>query len=536
MNKEEQAKYIIQQLGIKLPDKYIGGKYGEDDLNIGPNDITEIPLDIERNILSFLDIKNKKDVKTILNYASVNKTALERYTKGGEYIEGLKSSIIYEFVDIYKMFNGDFTKGDTEFIRSVSYNTNKYGDKSYLEFLKKKSKDTNKLIYLFDDKYHSNDQLNEMMKYLIHVKDITLTTIPNYKDMKVKKLNVDVIRDIENFNIKTLESFKIGFLQNKINKYKFYENLINNNKNLKELKIDADYVNIETLKLFKDVNILQCGVNNINNMDVLFENDDTYNWNELDITIRIPPNEENLQRKKKNFNVFLKNIKTLKTLKIKINVSPLYDSGFTTQDLNIEYLKFTLCSIDYRDLSGLKYLKYLKLEKNIINKIENFMNMEFKNVKYLYLNNEPDGTDNTSIIITRFMNLDTLHLITTTIQSNIEKYQKTFENIKFLEISHCEMNDEIFKYLKNINELILRHSKISSETLIYILKNTNIKKLTLVYCNKVDDLISEYMNDLIYLKIYNCRFITEGIFKNIPKELHHNIEVYDKKTFEFKFN
>lgn len=570
MNKEEQAKYIIQQLGIKLPDKYIGGKYDDDDGDDGPDNITEIPLEIERSILSFLDIKNKKDVNNILNYASVNKTALERYTKGGEYIEGLKSSIIYEFVDIYKMFNGDFTKNDTEFIRSVSREINN-GDSIFLQFIKKKSQDKNQLIYL-KDKDNTINFHDEYIQYIKNIKELEIKYLfgSEYnKDMKnIKKLDVDAYGGtIDNFSFQTLESLSIGYYgRNVTSKFEFLNNIINNNENLKELKIDFD-IDIKTLKLFKKLSILKCIIDNINNMDILFENNNNYMWHELDITIK-----HNLTKfnKSKNFNDFLKNIKTLKTLKIKTNPSPflqiyhedfsellsLEDIGFTTKNLNIEYLKIEDSLIKDDDLSKLNNLKYLKLVNNVIHKIEKFLYLDFKTVKYLYYQHKKfQDSDNHNLLLTTFKNLDTLILKNITINNKFksidivsknktdtilminenndyEKYQKTFQIVKVLELYDCDFDMDIFKYLKNIYKLsIISNSNksygISTDTLIYILKNTNIKKLTLINCSHVDERIFKYIKNLKYLCIENCKFISERIIDYVHEDTVFKFVLHD---------
>jgi hypothetical protein len=577
MNKEEQAKYIIQQLGIKLPDNFIGNKYGEDEDDDEIDDLIPIPLEVEREVLSFIDIKNKKDVKSILNYASMNKTSLKRYIYGGNIVEGLKSSIIYEFVDIYKMFNGDFTKGDTEFIRSVSYVNEQYGVLKLIEFLEKKSTDKNKLIYL---KFTGDDYDNKFDKFIQTIENIKELEIKYLYDTKyfknmnrIKKLNVDVyMGPVDDFKFKTLETLKIGSLKIDIGIHDFYLNLITNNNNLKEIKIDNHSIEIKTLKLFKNIKNIQCIFQNVNDFDILFETDDDYVWHELDITIK--HNGTNFEKIKKNFSDFLKNIKTLKTLKIKTDpnphlqdqhIQPLYleDLGFTTKNLNIEYLKIQDSLIKDDDLYKLNNLKYLKLVNNVIPKINDFLYLNLKTVKYLYYEyKKSQDSDNYNLLLTLFKNLDTLilkniifdddnifkktnfsfdNILMVKEESNFEKYQNTFENVKILELYNCHVNIIIYKYLKNIQELsVVSNSNksksfgfksksydITTDALIFILKNTNIKKLTLINCSGVDERIFKYINRLKYLCIENCKYISEDILDFVHEDTVFKFVLHD---------
>jgi hypothetical protein len=170
-------------------------------------------------------------------------------------------------------------------------------------------------------------------------------------------------------------------------------------------------------------------------------------------------------------------------------------------------LKFFTCRLDidnFHFLKQCKSLNFLHLEGiNYQRKNKSDFFHQIKNVEKLSLNDESDKLNCKNIaILTNLKQLDVSWCDQNDITNNSFKDLKKMKVLKmngsFPRVHHC-LNNEIFKYLKNLSTL-----EISG-------------------CNKFSDDIFKYLNNLNYLDVSNCKQLNGKYFYALKKLRHLDI-------------
>jgi hypothetical protein len=597
MNNEKLAKSIIEKI-LKHPidinnNNYIGMKrilpFSDKNeksvmLKTNKTKFSELPIEVEVNILQFLDIETRQ--RDILKYAMIDKQHLEsfRYNSNNDYVIALKESIIYDAKDLsrfmlpkFKILNdimvikkNDKTNNDElneelnkkihnlffeiygvlGYVRKIRYITNTLDYYTYENIIKHKYileqklklkntiKETKPITYL-DVKMNSNsDELSIILSNWNYLSELK-TLILNGFGLSVN------LGDFEGFKfIETVKLYNIYFTYDK---YKYFNGIKNfthidkNNKlfsmrienymttdDLKELGlINNNGKEIYSLEKFKSSYYLL----NVDSIKYL------QNVKVFDCHINIQNNMDMLKQ--------LKNVVKLKLFSYEKSEYPLYVSDYFK---NLKKLKLENIDIEFRDdFECFKHVRDLTLNRSYFDtkNLKYFNNI--KNFKCL-LGDEGGEIDFITINELKSLSYSNYNGKET---YSLEKFKTNFYNlaiggIKYLQNVKelkCEItiekNMDELKYLKNVVdlELICVNEENSKETLYLVDYIKNIKKLKINneynIKSKISPLGLEELTDLyIRLGYYNSKDFS--VLKSL-KKIAFDVIYFENDEIDFRF-
>lgn len=557
MNNEKKAKAIIEEiLGYKIPDNnFISSGRKRNTINNENNTsktskknitkFSELPVEIDKNIIEFMGY-NKNPISNILKYGEIDKTRLERFGMGteNEYGKALQESIIYDAEDISKSMFIDKTTGkykykiDTNNIQKIRFETKTLPFEIFLEIIKKKDIDKNKLKSLeiiyngvgdsVDIKVKDMKSVIELWDFISNKKEYDISPIFEYiKYLEV--LNVDHCEIKQtNFDFKNLKHIKLNGckLENEdvLNTLKNIESFIYNgkisygfdrikllknisfNNTLKKFKLSQYTLNDGGFQYLQNLEELECHydvsrkingelkyLSNIKKLKLSFKG----NITDIDDYVLLPKYMTKLNYLYFELGNYQKN---------QTHTPQLITKTLGKYESITKYKQFCGC-VEASDYSGLINLKYLKLVDVIIsnNEFKYVKNFPMDKIEKLYITEYGGDKHNTGKMISGFTGLKKLHL-----GSLIkDKYLiPILPSIEDLYINGGWSTNDILDHMDNIKTLtIYQCDRIDDDGIIDLLDDEKIKNLIIIGSLSLTPRILEYIEKLDELVLEECENI-----------------------------
>ena len=194
---------------------------------------------------------------------------------------------------------------------------------------------------------------------------------------------------------------------------------------------------------------------------------------------------------------------------------------------------------------NLKTLKYLYLNNNKIENLDNNLFEKLVNLKKLHLNNNQIENLNPNLF-KNLKNLEVLHLNYNKIKNLNENFFEKLVNLKELHLNNNlieNLNEKIFENLYNLKELRLNNNQIKNlnPNLFKNLKNLEVLDLNNNLIENLNEKLFEKLENLkeLHLDYNQIEKLDKNVFKNLSKlkilKLNNNIiKNLDEKLFEFK--
>jgi hypothetical protein len=543
MNKEKVAKGIIEDiLGHPIQnDTFIGVKNKRNDdsdyIKKQKSEITkfsELPPQVEKNILSFLDVD--RDKKDLLKYGMINKTKFNNfnYNTNVSYGKLLIQTIIYDAKDISRYFENDKLKLDTENIINLRWDKKTLGYDDFIKILEKKSKNKNQLLSLEIRSLASvYVNISSMFEYIKNLNELKIYggfhiernsfKFNNLKNIKLEFCWMESWDDLK--LLKNLEYLNLNvdrLISNEINFYLILKEISTNNtlKIFKSLNYDLNnggfefLQNLETLKCFYDPNLQLNGqlkyLSNLKKLSVLIES-------KIEI----------LNYDYKTFPIYFNK---LDILKIHFFIGPSLIDDISKKFTKIigKFTKLTKYkqregNLNTQSFSGLINLKELDLRNvNLIsNDFRNITNFYPDKIKKLYIND-------TNAILLGFTNLNSL-TIYNRLDMNDNDIIPILIPIKNITISFgTRLTDAIFANMYNVKTLRIYDCPVfTTNGIIYLLKNSpNLTYLKLHGNDMVSNEIFSYVDTLSILDLSSFGNIKIYNIENVAKLRESKIDIY----------
>jgi hypothetical protein len=487
MNKNELAKNIIENiLGHSIqPNNKIGTKNKK--IKTNKTNFSKLPVELEVKILSFLDLnKNQRD---LIKYAEIDKQHLEGfgYNTQNDFVIALKSSIIYDAKDLYKLFilsrSDTLTEKDIKInnfmhqIEKIRYRTDTLNILEFVDVMRYKYRieqnynNSKPLIYLHIDNI-SNKSTNIMIGGLI----------ADIKTLIIDKCKLSFPE--ENFNgFKSIEKIK-------------FRNVIMDRVNFKYIngvKSFTEYFDIGTIDIMSKENLKTLSYKNINGYETFSLEKFKSKYYVLNVG-----GLEYLQNVKKlhcsiifpNSKNFIEELKYLKNIEeLKLNLLDIFETE-DEYDINKE----TLYLNKYISLKKLSIINETFVMSNLFNITPTGLkNLTYLKIRYaVYTPNDFYGLKSLKVII-----LDCVQLIDGFDFNKIKDF--TPDNIEHFEITdpYILLNNLLLPFT-NLKKLVINNDNtITDDDVLKIINNNpKLQKISLQNCIHISESFQKKLNDM----------------------------------------